>query len=761
MTGDVPMTAALRRMRFAVAAAVAIPALAAEPVDFVRDVRPILDAHCIRCHEGEGAESVFRLDVRAKALAGGDGHGVAIVPGKSAESNLVRFASGAAGVPRMPPADSGVAPVPAAAADLLARWIDAGATWPDGVDRVRLADPADHWAFRPVTVTSPPEVHQADWPAGDIDRFILARLEDAGLAPAAPADARTWLRRVTLDLTGLPPSPEEISAFVADPSPAARERAVDRLLASPRFGERQAQHWLDVVRFAETDGYEVNTERPHAWHYRDWVIGAFNRDLPFDRFVTDQLAGDATGADPATGFLVTAAVLLPGQIGADDVSQRAARQDALADILVNLGDALLGLSVGCARCHDHKSDPLPARDYYALQAFFAGVHYGDRELPSPAADRIGPVLRFARQRAAVAVDADDAERAAAAADVARLEGELAAARRFVYAGRFTEPEPTWLLHRGDAEQRGERLAPATPGLFAPTAGSVSLAADAPEQERRRALAAWLVRADHPLTARVIVNRIWQTHFGTGLVDTANDFGRSGTPPSHPQLLDWLAARLVADGWSLKAVHRRIALSATYGQASLVDDRALAVDAGCRLLWRFPPRRLEGEAIRDSILAVAGTLDLTAGGRGFDLFTTRGGLSGFPPIESFTGAGLRRMIYAHRIRMEKESVFGAFDCPDAGQTIGRRRQSTTPLQALALLNSPFTLDQSAALATRVGAETAGAADPTGAAVARAFALVLGRAPESDEANEARRLVADHGLPALARVLFNAGEFLFIP
>jgi len=756
-----PMSGAVPRVKTALAIALVCRGLAAEPVDFVRDVRPILDAHCIRCHEGERAESGFRLDVRAKALAGGDGHGLAIVPGKSAESNLVRFARGGAGVPRMPPADSGVAPVPAAAVDLLARWIDGGATWPDGVDRVRLADPADHWAFRPVTVTSPPEVQRADWPAGDIDRFILARLEDAGLAPAAPADARTWLRRVTLDLTGLPPTPEEVEVFVAEPSAAARQRVVEKLLASPRFGERQAQHWLDVVRFAETDGYEVNTERPHAWRYRDWVVDAFNRDLPFDRFVTDQVVGDATGADAATGFLVTAAVLLPGQIGADDVSKRAARQDALADILVNLGDALLGLSVGCARCHDHKFDPLPARDYYALQAFFAGVHYGDRELPDPATGRIEALLRFARQRLATALDADDAERDGAAADVTRLEAELVAVRRFVYGGRFTEPEPTWLLRRGDAEQRGERLAPATPGLFAPTAGSVSLAADAPEQERRRALAAWLVRPDHPLTARVIANRIWQTHFGTGLVETANDFGRSGTPPSHPQLLDWLAARLVAEGWSLKALHRLIVLSATYGQSSETDQRAGAIDAGCRLLWRFPPRRLEGEAIRDSILAVAGTLDLTAGGRGFDLFTTRGGLSGFPPIESFTGAGLRRMIYSHRIRMEKESVFGAFDCPDAGQTIGRRRQSTTPLQALALLNSPFTVDQSAALATRVGAETAGAADPTGAAVARAFALVLGRAPEPDEADEARRLVADHGLPALARVLFNAGEFLFIP
>ena len=266
---------------------------------------------------------------------------------------------------------------------------------------------------------------------------------------------------------------------------------------------------------------------------------------------------------------------------------------------------------------------------------------------------------------------------------------------------------------------------------------------------------------NPLTARVIVNRLWQSHFGTGLVETANDFGRSGTPPSHPQLLDWLAARLVAERWSLKAIHRLIVLSATYGQSADADPRALAVDAECRLLWRFPPRRLEGEAIRDGMLAVAGRLDLTAGGRGFDLFTTRGGLSGFPPVEAFSGPGLRRMIYAHRIRMEKESVFGAFDCPDAGQTTGRRRQSTTPLQALNLLNSRFTVDQAEALAGRIAAETAGAADPIDAQVERGFILVLGRAPASDERAAAVDLAREHGLAALARALTNANEFLFIP
>jgi hypothetical protein len=731
----------------------------AVPVDFVRDVRPLLDVHCSRCHSGEQAESGFRLDLRERAFAGGDGHGPAIVPGKAEESVLAQVVRRGSGDLHMPPADSGVPPVPDEAVGLLVRWIDEGAVWPEGIDRVRAIDRTDHWAFRPVVPPAAPPVRMAEWPLGDIDRFILARLEAEGLAPAQPADRRTWLRRVFLDLTGLPPTPDDVASFTADDVPDARERVVDALLASPRYGERQAQHWLDAVRFAETDGYEVNTERPHAFHYRDWVIDAFNRDLPFDRFVTDQLAGDATGDDAATGFLVTAAVLLPGQIGADDVSKRAARQDALADIIVNVGDAFLGMSIGCARCHDHKFDPVSAREYYALQAFFSGVHYGDREVRSEAADRLRAAILFARERQQV--DADETERTAASSALRALEAELAAVRRVVYAGRFTPSEPTHLLRRGDAEQRGEALAPATPAVFAATAGLVALPADAPEQHRRRALAEWLVHPGHPLTARVIVNRLWQSHFGTGLVETANDFGRSGTPPSHPQLLDWLAARLVAERWSLKAIHRLIVLSATYGQSADADPRALAVDAECRLLWRFPPRRLEGEAIRDGMLAVAGRLDLTAGGRGFDLFTTRGGLSGFPPVEAFSGPGLRRMIYAHRIRMEKESVFGAFDCPDAGQTTGRRRQSTTPLQALNLLNSRFTVDQAEALAGRIAAETAGAADPIDAQVERGFILVLGRAPASDERAAAVDLAREHGLAALARALTNANEFLFIP
>ena len=594
---------------------------------------------------------------------------------------------------------------------------------------------------------------------------------------------------MTFDLTGLPPSPDEFDAFVHDRSATAYEQVVERLLASPRYGERYAQHWLDTVRYADTHGYEVNTERANAWPYRDWVIEALNADLPYDRFVREQIVGDAFGADAATGFLVTAAVLLPGQIGADDASKRQARQEALADIIVNVSDTFLGLSVGCARCHDHKFDPVSQRDYYALQAFLSGVRYEERPFFSDAAEAARE-RRAALQASLEAVETqlaalpDDAvpKATGAAGDdgdadmKASLEQQkqtftqqiaAATAETKVFAGSFHQPDVVHLLSRGDPEQPGEVLAPRSPAAFDEQLAPANLSERASEQTRRLALADWITHPAHPLTARVIVNRIWQWHFGKGLVESSSDFGRNGTLPSHPDLLDWLAARFVASGWSIKALHREIVLSATYRQASgPAGEAAMARDANCRLLWRFPPRRLEAEAIRDSMLAVSGRLNLEMGGRGFDLFGSRGGLSGFPPIERFGPEGRRRMVYAHKIRMEKESVFGAFDCPDAGQTLASRRWSTTPIQALNLFNSPFTIDEARAFAERVRSEgmTAGGkaeGESIERQVKRAFRLALAREPDPQELASSLAVVREHGLEMLCRVLFNTNEFLFIP
>jgi mono/diheme cytochrome c family protein len=908
------------------------------PVDFVRDVRPILQKHCYECHGAEKQKSALRLDIKSEALRGGDAYGPNLIAKKSAESPLIQLITSKDPDERMPP---DAEPLSAAEIALLTRWIDEGAVWPDGVDLAKLVDRRDHWSFKPPADPQPPAVKNTAWPRGEIDRFVLARLEREGLQPAPDASRAAWLRRVTFDLIGLPPTPAELDDFVIDKSADAHERVVERLLASPRYGERWAQHWLDVVRYADTHGFEVNTERPNAWPYRDYVIEAFNADVPYDRFIREQLAGDAFGRDAATGFLVTASVLLKGQIGADEPSKRLARQDSLDEIVTNVGQTFLGLSIGCARCHDHKFDPISARDYYAMQAFVAGVEYEDRELRTPDAEanrklekeyqtelaeierkltKFVPLAKSGAERAMVSarqnverfaptkakrirltilatnnlepcvdeleafdtagrnvalaslgtkaassgdsVSADrhelrfvndgvygnsrswmsnekgrgwvelefaepqviervvwgrdregrfndrlatsytlelveengkriivadgtdrkpykagdnkpvvfsvkglDAKEAAEAEPldvrrkelVAKLAGVKGAQKAF--AGVFREPDVIRLLNRGDPEQPKDVVPPCVPALFA----GAPLDAKATELQRRLALAEWIASPTNPLTARVMVNRIWQGHFGIGLVETASDFGRTGTAPSHPELLDRLAHLFVRNGWSVKRMHRLIVLSAAYRQSSRYDAAAAARDADVRLLWRFPSRRLEAEAIRDSMLFVAGRLNLKMGGSGYNLFDKRGGLSGFTPIESFSGDGLRRMIYAHKVRREREAVFGAFDCPDAGQSTARRRESSTPIQALNLFNSKFTLEQAAAFAERVKTEASGPANPetTRRQVAQAYRLALGREPNAAELDDAAGVVSEHGLAALCRVLFNSNEFLFLP
>lgn len=925
----------------------------AAPVDFVRDVRPIFQKHCEECHGGEKQRSGLRLDIKSEALKGGDNHGPDILPGNARDSPLVRFITSEDKDERMPPR-GGLSP---AEIETIVRWIDEGALWPDGVDTAKLEDKTDHWAFKPLRETRPPGAPGPEETAGPdpkrsaavIDSFIDARLSENGLRRSPPADPVAWLRRVTFDLTGLPPTPEEAAAFeaeVAAGKPDAFEAVVERLLASPRYGERQAQHWLDVVRFADTHGFEVNTERPNAWPYRDYVIQAFNADLPYDEFIRHQIAGDVfpcqnpgiRNHEAATGFLVTASVLLPGQIGQDDASKRLARQDAIDEIVVNIGQTFLGLSVGCARCHDHKFDPVTARDYYAMQAFVAGVEYEERELQTPEAvaaraeiarlkeeiagidkelfrlapvansgvrrpmvnarvnhDRFPPLkargVRFTiletnnlepcvdelevfdtvgenialkaevtvsgetavpnrhdwrfvndgvygnssswmsnekgRGRVALLFDGareidrvvwgrdrlgefadrlatryviealdesgewkvvadsgdrlpfdpegprtpvfstqglnpEEADRAKALLEKKRpMEAKLRRleAERMVFAGVFREPDDIRLLNRGDPEQPREPVDPAVPVAL----GNLKLSRETPESERRRALAEWIASPENPLTARVMVNRVWQGHFGTGLVETPSDFGRSGAKPTHPELLDWLAAAFIRSGWSVKHLHRMIVLSETYRQSGAIGQDAnaragLAADAESRLLWRFPSRRLEAEAIRDSMLAVSGLLNTKMYGRGYDLFDKRGGLSGFNPVESFTGDGLRRMIYAHKVRREPEAVFGAFDCPDAGQSTAVRRVSTTPIQALNLFNSRFTLDAANALAERARRE---AGDDLAAQIARVYRLALCRTPDAEEIADVEPAVRDHGLAVLCRAIFNCNEFLFIP
>jgi hypothetical protein len=735
---------------------------------------------------------------------------------------------------------------------------------------------------------------------------------------------------VTLDLIGLPPTVKELDDFRADkrPTAAAFATVVDRLLASPRYGERWAQHWLDVIRWAETVGFETNTERPAAWHYRDWVITAFNRDLPYDRFIRDQLAGDVTGADAALGFLVAGPALQPGQIGRDEEAMRSARQDELDEVIRTVSQSMLGLTIGCARCHDHKFDPILQKDYYGMQAVFAGLRYGNRRLRGtendawstkvPAArskvqqlqtelealrkkhalrpsllsmqtETFEPVLAQSirmkiaatangaaasiyefeawtpqKQNAALAstgavpsassfalanqtrhfenlndgsvnrrqsfpwvaasagpawfsinfpepvrlqsvtwhngssIPADyvievlrpdnvwqpiadttdrlprtDDRRAPNKVKLSGMDadqvksimahiGQLRTAQRELarlnagpqtFAANFAAPDPTWLLRRGDPMQRLEELPPSIPGVLGKLQPK-----DATEPARRLALAQHLTRPDHPLTARVLVNRVWQKHFGAGLVDTPSDFGKMGNAPSHPQLLDWLASEFVRQGWSLKQLHRRILTSRTYQQANRPNAKASRIDADARLLWRFPSRRLEAEAIRDSMLQISGKLNLQTGGRGFDFFNQRGGLSDYHSKETFEADGWRRMIYAHKVRMQAVDIFGAFDCPDAGQMKPRRTRSITPVQSLSLLNSPFANRQAGFFAARVRRE---AGENLEAQVTHAFRLATARDPNPRELATLTTLAKNHNLEQACRVLFNTSAFLTLP
>ena len=891
----------------------------AKIIDFVRDVRPIFEALCYECHGAKKQKSGLRLDLRAGAFTGGEFYQPTIIPGDPKASHLIRFVSGRDPDRRMPPKGKRLAKVDIAT---LTAWVKQGALWPDGVDRVKAVDRTDHWSFKRL---APYDENRR------IDDFVGEKLEENGLVMSPEVDRVSWLRRATFDLTGLPATPEEVNAFLEDARPGAYERVVDRLLASPHHGERWAQHWLDVVCYADTHGFEVNTPRENAWPYRDYVIEAFNEDTPFDQFIREQLAGDQLGEDRATGFLVTAARLLPGQIGKDAASKRLARQDELGEIVINTSGAFLGLTVGCARCHNHKFDAISAEDYYSMQAFFSGVSYGDREIQSPEAETsraeakaletrkrevdyelaglvptaksgterppVSALLNverfetvkarkvrfsirktnlyepcldelevFDRDGQNVALDAPGVLRSASGSKVSanrhqlefindgdygnerswmaseinswvmlefpterrigrimwsrdrngrytdrlpieyvievagdsgawqvvadssdrrpgvgkaesdsasfapefqeqasallkekrNIESRLAelSRSRVVFGGVFGKPEATFLLHRGDPEQPQQEVIPSVLAAL----GETELAKEAGDQERRLALADWIARPENPLTARVAVNRIWQGHFGIGLVETSNDFGRAGVAPSHPTLLDWLAHEFIRSGWSMKHLHRLIVLSKTYRQSEKITSSGQARDAGVRLLWRFPSRRLEAESIRDSILAVSGLLNLKTGGPGFDLFKSRGGLNGFPPVNHFRGEGLRRMIYAHKIRMEPGSVFGAFDCPDAGQSTARRQQSTTPIQALNLFNSQFVIDASEAFAQRVRDE---AGPEAGDQITRAYQLAYGRAPEVDELGEMEPLVREHGLATLCRAIFNSSEFLFMP
>jgi len=978
---------------------------------FDQRIAPLLARRCLGCHNPSDKKGGLDLTRGERFLEGGDS-GPAVVPGNLDESLLWQRVT----ADEMPPPAKVPEKAAALAADekeILRQWIASGATWGSGpIDPLRFTTDrragTDWWSLRPIVSPSPPQVNDRGWMINDVDAFVLARLEAAGLKPSPPADRRTLVRRLSFDLIGLPPTPDEVEAFVTDASPRAYDDLVERLLASPHYGERWARHWLDVVRYAESQGFERDRLRPNAWPFRDWVVNALNDDMPYDQFIRWQLAGDALlPGDPraviATGFLVAGPWDEVGQTQQSEAMKAVVRQDELEDLVGVTAQTFLGLTAHCARCHDHKFDPVSQVDYYRFAAVLSGVRHGERDVPAIADDhdsrladmrkqaddlraRLAAIDGPARQQVlgtrrgsappvtppspiarwqfdqglrdqlgslhgelhggarldggrlvlpggdaylatapldreltektleawvqldnldqrgggvmsvqtldgakfdaivygerearrwmagsnnfvrtsdtggpeeteadgavvhvAIVYAADNRitlyrngrpygnsyvapslekflpaksqvvfglrhaptggnkmltgaisraqlyDRAITATEVAASSGapddtvtdneilarlqppqrverqerlrELSRVENRLrllsggkaYAVMPRQPEPTRVLRRGDTRQPADVVAAG--GVAAVGKGAdFQLPPDAPESDRRAKLADWIASADNPLTARVIANRLWHYHFGVGIVDTPNDFGFNGGRPSHPELLDWLAARLIEHGWSQKKLHRDIVLSATYRQSSAPHAGAAKIDAANRFLWRKTPLRLEAEMLRDAVLAVGGQLNPTMGGPGFQDFRTFTNNSQFYEVIDLEGYPYqRRSLYRTCIRSGTNPLLDALDCPDPSTTAPARAVTTTPLQALALLNDAFMLRMADRFAQR-SREEAGA--ERAAQINRIYRLAFARDPTPDELTAATEFVARHDLAAICRVIFNSNEFLFV-
>ena len=782
-------------------------------VDYASAVKPILTRHCVSCHGAAKPRGGLRLDTIAAALKGGKA-GPAIVPGHGSESPLIAAVRGDGEIKRMP---LNRPPLATGEIELLERWIDQG---PQVIpnEAPGWAPSSSHWAFVAPRKGTPPAVKNSRWPRNPIDRFVLARLEKAGLQRSAAADKAVLLRRVSLDLIGLPPSTDEIDRFVADDSRGAYERAVDRLLASPHYGERWARPWLDQARYADSNGYNIDAPRS-IWKYRDWVIAAFNSDMPFDRFATDQIAGDleptkSLSSRIATGFHRNTQI---NQEGGIDVEQF--RIESVIDRVNTTGTVFLGLTIGCAQCHDHKYDPISQRDYYQLFAFFNNVDEPELDIATPAelARRKAVNARIDAWHKALAdryPDLDERERnwertlalaftQSQTADV-RLAFDLPREKRsgqqrralvelmvlhgsgydaermtleslkraspsvvttMVVQERSGEPRPSYIHLGGDFTRKGELVLPGVPTVLP------RLEDDSPGTPPDRLdLARWLVNRRNPLTARVVVNRIWQVYFGRGLVETDNDLGTQGTLPSHPELLDWLASELMDQGWSQKAIHRLIVCSATYQQASSARSDGQAIDPDNRLYWRQNRLRLDAELIRDAALACSGLLTRKIGGPSVfppqpDGVMNLGQMR--RPWQADTGPDrYRRGLYTFFWRATPHPFLTTFDAPGGVQTCTRRFRSNTPLQALTLLNDPAFVEIAEALATTmVGGlpENRNNIDRLRAA----FRRCLGRAPTNHELEVLEPLLdgsPDHGQRlksqwmTVARVLLNLDEFV---
>ncbi|QDT56595.1 Planctomycete cytochrome C [Caulifigura coniformis] len=808
-------------------------AVIADAPDYVRDIEPIFLKHCSDCHGVDVSQQDLRLDSFVGVKRGGNG-GALVVPGKSGESLLIDAVTVGKITAKMPPEDYGDR-LSAKDVELIRNWIDAGASGPDHAVEKPKTITSDHWAFQPIANVVPPVADDAGWSRNPIDRFIWTELQKAGLAPSPEADRPTQIRRLYLDLLGMPPAVSTVDEFVHDPTPDAYEQLVDRVLASPHYGERWGRHWLDQARYADSNGYTIDSARS-MWNYRDWVINAINDDLPFDQFSIEQLAGDMLPEPTreqliATGFHRNTLV---NEEGGTDPEQF--RVEAVVDRVSTTASVFMGLTVGCARCHDHKYDPVSQREFYQMFAVFNGADEPTLQLPTEqqASEEAPLDAEIATVRKRIAdVEANSAARqkdweqrlhqeitqleksgtfpeAAGVlkhwksllgvpaekrkpAQLKELQDEFfkhdiermplmaqlneLGARKKQLAAKVTttlimrerpEPRPTHVHMRGDFLRPGAAVSAGTPAVLPP-------AQRTGERLSRLDFSKWLFSPEHPLTARVTVNRAWQTFFGRGLVATENDFGLQGDAPSHPQLLDWLARRSQSEGWSMKSLHRLIVTSATYRQSSAARQDLSGKDPYNILVGRQQRLRLEAEIIRDSALASSGLLVEHIGGPGV-----------YPPqpegIYRFTQQvkywkqrvpqdNYRRGIYTYFWRSSPYPFLMTFDAPDSNVTCTRRVRSNTPLQSLTLANDAVFVDLANGLARRVLAEAS--ADET-ARIDHAFRLCFSRSPTVDEQTRLQKFVAgererlrgqvpDQELDqavwaAAARVLMNLDEFV---
>ena len=758
---------------------------AAAPVDYLQQIKPRLSQNCYTCHGANMQKGGLRLDTAGFALKGGD-TGPAILPGKGADSLLVKALLGTApDIKRMPAKKP---PLPDEQIALVQSWIDQGALAP-GEEKPEEphAIVSTHWSFIPPARPVEPEVTQKNWPRNSIDRFVLARLEKEHIKPSPEADNITLIRRLSLDLIGLPPTPAEVQAFLNDKKPGAYERVVERLLASPHYGERWGRHWLDLARYADSNGYSIDGPRS-IWKYRDWVIEALNQDMPFDQFTIWQLAGDLLPQPTieqkiATGFHRNTMINEEGGIDKEQF-----RIESIIDRVNTTGTTFLGLTVGCCQCHDHKFDPLAQKEYYQLFAFFNNAEEPTLDLASPeeiakreairrqikeletgmkqyleslAAEQAvweksltpdavaklkpevttiletPPAKRTQKQKRDLiaAFHGDDPEFKRQKSKINKLEKQEQAASKsattMIMQERAT-PRESYLFIKGDFTRHGQIVTPGVPKVLPPLAVAGTT--------NRLDLAKWLVDEKNPLTARVTVNRVWQEYFGKGIVETENDFGTQGALPSNPELLDWLATEFMRQKWSLKAMHRLIVTSATYRQSSHARPELAIIDPNNRLLARQARFRLDAEIVRDVALTASGLLDDAIGGPSvfppqpdgvMTLGQTKREWKVSPGRERY-----RRGMYTFFWRATSHPALTVFDAPDATSACTRRPRSNTPLQSLTLLNDQGFFELAQGLAVRVLQEAS-----ANARIDYAFQLCTARKPSQTERERLRDLITE--------------------